>query len=464
MRRPSLGRDTAWLAGSDLVAIILGLVGQVFLTRALLQTEYGLLVILLDAFATLFILIDAGLPTLLNRDGARAPSHALSAAHRIIRLQAIIAVPFIVIGLISGHLLWPDIPFGLMWICAAIMLIQIATYPYRSLLRCLGEARLEGGVKMIERITTTSLYFSLYWFEVSDVRMWAGAFLVATIIAFISATILGIKIGRSAHGKGELPPEWESDKTLLLAALPFAVTLGVLPYVTRLEKFLLAILSNNEDVGLYNVAQLAWIAGIMLPQAMRAALLPVFGEVRNDVIEWQNRFIRARHYTIILLPLGLFFGHFIVSYLLPIAFEQKYHSAVQIFDILLIGWAFTILSVPCYVGLQAGENPWRFTALLVIIVIVAGIVGWILIPNQGVVGAAWGSVCGSAAMLIVSRMMSGQGRWNDPLIDILALISALTGWFLANSSWFAMIGLLTVIPAIHSIGWLRSESKISQEE
>ena len=50
MRSPQLGRDTAWLAASDLVAIIFGLVGQVLLTKALLQTEYGLLVILLDAF------------------------------------------------------------------------------------------------------------------------------------------------------------------------------------------------------------------------------------------------------------------------------------------------------------------------------------------------------------------------------------------------------------------------------
>jgi O-antigen/teichoic acid export membrane protein len=137
---------------------------------------------------------------------------------------------------------------------------------------------------------------------------------------------------------------------------------------------------------------------------------------------------------------------------------------VQIFDILLIGWAFTILSVPYYVGLQSGDNPWRFTTLLGIIVIVAGFAGWILIPKYGVLGAAWGSVCGSAAMLIVARLMSGQGRWRDPLIDILALISTLTGWLLASGSWFAMIGVLTVIPAIHSIRRLRSEEKISQEE
>ena len=464
MRSPQLGRDTAWLAASDLVAIIFGLMGQVLLTKALLQTEYGLFVILLDAFATLFILVDAGLPTLLNRDGARAPKHALSAAHRIMRLQAIIALPFIVVGLVSGHLLWSDIPPVLIWICAAIMLIQIATYPYRSLLRCLGEARLEGGVKMIERITTTCFYFFLYLSDVQDVTMWAGAFLLGTIIAFVSAAIFALIIGRNAQGDGELPSEWKSDKTLLLAALPFAITLGILPYVTRLEKFLLAIYSSYEEVGLYNVAQLAWIAGIMLPQAMRAALLPVFGEVRNDIIEWQKRFDRARHYTIILLPLGLFFGHFIVSYILPIAFEAKYHDAVQVFDILLIGWAFTMLSVPSYVGLQSGENPWRFTVLLAVIVLVAGVVGFVLIPNYGVMGAAWGSVCGSATMLIASRFMSQHAKWTDPLVDVLALISILTGWLLANGSWLAVIGFITVIPAIRSIELLRSEEKTSQEE
>ena len=46
------------------------------------------------------------------------------------------------------------------------------------------------------------------------------------------------------------------------------VTLGILPYVTKLEKFLLAGLSSYDDVSLYHVAQLAWIAGLMLPQAI----------------------------------------------------------------------------------------------------------------------------------------------------------------------------------------------------
>ena len=67
-RKPAMLRDSAYLAGADILAVFLALVGQVVLTRSLISTEYGLFVILLDLFATTFLLIDLGLPTLISRD------------------------------------------------------------------------------------------------------------------------------------------------------------------------------------------------------------------------------------------------------------------------------------------------------------------------------------------------------------------------------------------------------------
>ena len=73
-RRPSFGRDSIWLASADVVAVLLAFVGQLILARALLSESYGLFVIAIDLFATLFLLLDLGLPTLLARDGPRQPS------------------------------------------------------------------------------------------------------------------------------------------------------------------------------------------------------------------------------------------------------------------------------------------------------------------------------------------------------------------------------------------------------
>ena len=145
--------------------------------------------------------------------------------------------------------------------------------------------------------------------------------------------------------KWRFATRWNSKRTLLFSALPFAVTL-VSYHTYRLEKFLLAGLSSYDDVSLYHVAQLAWIAGIMLPQAMQATLLPYLGEARDDPAKFNNRMLIAHHWTIVLLPIGLIAGHAIVSFSIPRFFDSDYSDAVQVFDILLAGWAMTLLAVP----------------------------------------------------------------------------------------------------------------------
>ena len=93
-RLPEMKRDSTWLAGADLFAVFLALVGQVILTRSLLSSDYGLFIILLDLFATTFLIIDLGLPTLLARDGVKAPHLVWPAVWRVYGMQLKIAIPF----------------------------------------------------------------------------------------------------------------------------------------------------------------------------------------------------------------------------------------------------------------------------------------------------------------------------------------------------------------------------------
>ena len=461
MRRPKLGRDTLWLASSDGFAIIFGLLGQIILAKALLKSDYGLLVVIIDAFATMYILIDAGLPTLLGRDGPRAPGRAREAAHRILKLQLIIAIPFIIGSLIFSYFIWDDVPFGLLEACAIVAIGHIMSYPHRSLLRALGEARIESLIKFSERAITTTLYAVLLWQGADDPRTYAIAFAAGVIIALIISLWQGEKVGKLAIGEGELPSEWDTNKSLVIAALPFAVTLGILPYVTKLEKFLLAGLGNYDDVSIYHVAQLAWIAGLMLPQAMRAALLPYLGEVRDDEEEFSHRMLKAHHITIALVPIGLLTGFLVVNFSIPQFFGDEYLDSIPVFEILLAGWAMTLLSVPWYVALQAGKKPWMFTLLLFLVVLTAGLTGWYLIPKVGVMGAAWASLIGTSVMLSASKLICLD---KDHLTDAIALLCVITCYQLSIDSWYALVGLFTVIPAAQSIAYLRSLPRNDQEE
>ncbi|MGB1420105.1 MAG: oligosaccharide flippase family protein, partial [Poseidonia sp.] len=100
-RAPSSGRDASWLVGADLLAVALAFVGQIVLTHALLEEQYGWMVLAIDLYASLFLVIDLGLPTLLARDGARAPSMVSSAVWRTYRWQALAALPFVLLAVVA---------------------------------------------------------------------------------------------------------------------------------------------------------------------------------------------------------------------------------------------------------------------------------------------------------------------------------------------------------------------------
>ena len=459
MRRPKLARDTVWLASSDGLAIVFGLIGQVILAKALLQSDYGLLVVILDAFATMYILIDAGLPTIIARDVPRSPGASRKAVRRVLKLQALIAVPFLLGSAIVSTSIWDDVPLELLMACSLVAFGHIMSYPHKAMLRALGEARIESILKLIERVITTGFYYLFLVNDHNSPTIYACGFTIGVFISLIGTLWIGERLSRD-EGDG-LPPEWNTNKTLLISALPFAVTLGILPYVTKLEKFLLAGLASYDDVSLYHVAQLAWIAGLMLPQAMRAALLPYLGETRDVPRKFSARMLTAHHWTIAILPIGLIAGHLIVSFSIPKFFDSNYSDAVQVFDILLAGWAMTLLSIPWYVALQAGKNPWRFTGLICLVILAAGLSGWILIPITGVQGAAWASVIGCSVMLSFSKLLCGD---SDRLTDLLGLLCVATCYFLSINSNLALVGLITLIPAKTSIDFLLAQTEISEEE
>ena len=163
-RRPMMGRDSGWLIGSDIIAIFLALIGQIFLTKALLTEDYGIYIVALDAFATFFLIIDLGLPTLIARDGAGDVKKIWPAILRVYRLQLICSIPFILLAIITTPLIvdeWKEF-LSLLIICGLIALTHVASYAPRSGLRAAGQAKLEAGTKVIERAVTVLGYSVSY--------------------------------------------------------------------------------------------------------------------------------------------------------------------------------------------------------------------------------------------------------------------------------------------------------------
>ena len=464
-RRPAFGRDSIWLASADVVAVLLAFVGQLILARALISESYGLFVIAIDLFATLFLLLDLGLPTLLARDGPRQPSAIWSGMMHIYRLQGFVVL--IVAPVLVLIVLLQTKHDTLMLLGAFVALVHIASYAPRTALRAAGDARYESMTKVIERLATTVGYAVLFYSASTDAIAYATAFLFGAILGLLLALIGAYRVCSKSNEKrsfSELGSDWVSKKSILLAALPFAVTLGVLPYVIRIEKFILAKRLGFDEVALFHVGQLAWLAGLLVPQAMRAALLPVLGASRNEKLLFNQHLNRVEAICFALAPIGMVAGAIVVWVLLPLGFPSEYFdgslgaSATDVFMILLAGWAFTVLSVPSYTALQAGERPWLFTLLILVVVLSSTVFGVAFIHwgAQRSVGfaiemAAYASVASSLVMLLLGIVLSRRvkefkhrGRqWFATLVVVFVVSVALS----EQSYWFLLgLGLFTLLP------------------
>ena len=133
-RELNMGRDSSWLISADIIAVFLALIGQIFLTRALVTEDYGIFIIALDIFATAFLIIDLGLPTILTRDGAKSVNKIWAAIWRIYRIQAVCMVPFVVVSLIGITIFVEDwkLLMPLLLTCMLVALAHIFSYAPRS--------------------------------------------------------------------------------------------------------------------------------------------------------------------------------------------------------------------------------------------------------------------------------------------------------------------------------------------
>ena len=458
----NMGRDSSWLIGADIFAVFLALIGQVVLTRALITEDYGIFIIALDVFATTFLIIDLGLPTILTRDGANCVNKIWEAIWRIYRIQFVCMIPFVVIALLGVTIIVDDWTAFLPVIltCMLVALAHIFSYAPRSGLRAAGYAWMEACTKVIERIGAVAGYLTLYYFGSDSVESYAIAFLIGALLGLISAVLFArftLKPTANDSSWQDLDECWIDNKSLILQSLPFAITLGILPYVIRIEKFIVAGTMGVDSAALFHVAQIAWLAGLVVPQALRAALLPILGQRRNDEKKFFASIEKSLDLCFAILPIGLFGGALLIQFLLPIAFPEQYTdgsigpSAVELFMILLIGWCLTLLATPSYTALQAGENPWKFTLFIGFVAVFGCIIGFLLIgsmatsPTWGLYAAAIASTLTSAFLLFSSLHLAKL--WlivRQRKTDFFAAVTlvSITCFGFATNSLLALSGLV----------------------
>ena len=434
-RRPETRRDAQALLGAEGVNIVLGVISQIILTSTLLDVEYGWWVIVYDLFATLLLVLDFGIPTLIARDGPAKPNRIRSMVHYGLRIQCRIAVfifpPIILIAWFGFENVETSIAILSLAIGAALMYLSGT---HRVALRALGEAREEAIARVMDKILMVGGY-AVVWIIGQDGLMqfamvYAGAAIVSTIyVVWRSERKLVTSIQQEIHPN-------EDMKTILIRAAPFALTLVVLPLMARMDKFLLAGFQGLELVAVYNIAWIVLMAGWAVPRSIQQALLPVFSDAIENESMLRIEQIRAMRLVGLLTPLGIFVALPIATIGLPALFPNSLVEmrpgegidAVSLFVLMLPAWVWGLLSSPMLESTKLSERTTTYARVILIGLVVNFGSGLLLVPTLSLKGAAISTTIGH--LCIYLQTIRTSGMWNNSQCRSLIMSQLIAGTLL----------------------------------
>ncbi|MCH2637183.1 MAG: hypothetical protein MKZ56_02310 [Candidatus Thalassarchaeum sp.] len=407
-RRVRLERDTLWLSGADMIALLVGIVVHVVLTRTFTDGDYGRWVLLLDLFYVTATIVDLGLPTLIGRDGERLGAGAHDLVHRCLRLQIRFALPIIVIG---GLLGWMWVGESTPWLIASFILalsacIQILTYAHRAALRALGESRQEALVRFVDRgATAAGIVLAASLFGAHPI-----ALALATFVGPLGAVMIAIWLGerrlRTTTGGLELETTAADGRVLIGLGVPFLLAAIALVANVRIEKLMLGTISTPEQVEIFQIAWLAFIAGYAPILSIRAVMLSCCGEVRDEKEKMWYRAKRAAVLIGIAAIPGYFIGGLIGHEAIIAVFPDYADNATVVFSWMLMAWILALVASVPLTLVQVSERPLRYAALLWSGIVADLIACIVLIPDSSFPAeqAAFAAIIGAGVVLIAAMM------------------------------------------------------------
>ena len=418
-RKVRLERDTLWLSAADMAALLVGIAVHVILTQTFTDGDYGRWVLLLDLFYVTATIVDLGLPTLIGRDGERLGGSAHNLVHRCLRIQIRFALPIIIV---SGILGWIWIGDSTTWLVASLILavsacVQILTYAHRAALRALGESRQEALVRFVDRgATAAAIVLAASQFGAHPI-----ALALATFAGPLGAMFIAIRLGEkrlnAAEGGLELETSNADGKALITLGLPFLIAAIALVVNVRIEKLMLGAISTPDQVEIFQIAWLAFIAGYAPILSIRAVMLSWLGEVRNENRKMWYRAKRAIVLIVLASIPGFFIGGWIGQEAIIAVFPAYAEKATVVFSWLLFAWILALLASVPLTLVQVSEQPLRYAGLLWSGIIADFIACWILIPdsNNPAEQAAFAAIIGALVVLLVSIIEALRLHSDSPL-------------------------------------------------
>ncbi len=405
-----VARGASYFLLQSLASTILGVAYFAVLARFISEAEMGWYTSLSFLLSFLPLLATLG----LNPAAAKFLSQHLAEektekAGKIPKTVLLLCLPFSLVVSLLCVVTAPQLSLFFMKKEELAWLIQILALavPFATLSTvCLG---LLQGLQEIGKLSKLSFFSYILTKFAGLFLLLSGLGLAGILVGWILGNALTIFITltivlrRLPFTKGLYPTQ-----PLLSFSMPLLASSVLILLTQWMDRALVIFYIGPVEIGIYNVAATAWSVLLLIPTAILTALFPKMSELHaqrgKEILEEALK-KASRYVNIVHIPLcvGLTLLAFSV---IPLFAGEKFAGASIPYMVMALGaipYGYTVLAYSVFVVLKRN----RYVLIYTLLGILAdALVGYMLIPRVGIVGAAIGNTllqtisCSSALILL----------------------------------------------------------------
>ena len=411
VKSPSTNRDSYWLVSANLLVALLGVVSQYFILTNLDSIEYGYWILLLDATLSVGILVDFGIPDAMIRLWNGAREDVTRVVRRGLLAQSLLGLAILVISIPVVSII--DVegisPISiLLMVMGSILLYQLGSM--RIGLRMLGRADEESVAVVFDRVLfIASILLAL---KVGpNINNLAIAFVCASFLSF-SYTLWRYQKNRPKYALTEDNQHVENFSevtTLIIAALPFAISLFIFPLFGRIDKFIIAWSEGVIQVAYFNIPWLVILSGLSVPKSIRQASLPDLASKRHDSSLKSKVVGDAWPISSLLIWIGVPSSMLISELVFSNVFPARLVSpggeefvGIRLLICLLPAWVWSMVGALELESLKLEQSSIKYSSIIGISLLINLFSGLFFIPILGILGAAISSMLGFISLFIIA--------------------------------------------------------------
>ena len=377
-------KNSVLLFGGNAISAVISFVITVYIARLLSVSDFGSYITVIS-FVTLFgIFTDFGINTVIIREGAKNPEDTHNLIFSAMGLKYLMSLASMLAVILFA--LFTPYSFE---VKALIVLMSITLLMggigsmFSAVFNIYQDMKYISIIQIAERTTFASFAFI---FLIAGLGV-PGVILAIIIAAFVSLMLSFVLSRRIHYYKLNFRPIL--DYTILMPAFWFGIA-GLLGTVwQRVDTIMLSLLTNMTQVGLYTPAVNYVGIGDMAVLALTGAFFPIVSRTvherrvsKKELSKYLGYFAAA---GLVIVAVTYAFG----GELMILAFGPKYAESIVFINILIIGFAVNLVTIPTSLLLDATNNQKVHVLNATYLTGVNVGLNLILIPALGALGAAY---------------------------------------------------------------------------